>query len=129
MPDPTFLTMLTTFSLSLVAGYQSVWGVVPSLHTPLMSVTNAISGITAAGGLLVMGGGYFPHTFGQSLAALSVVVSSVNIGGGFMVTQRLLDMFKRKGDIEEFNYLYALPTTMFLGSLMTAHMMGMQGIY
>ena len=64
LPDPTFLTMLTTFSLSLIAGYQSVWGVVPALLTPLMSVTNAISGITAAGGLLVMGGGYFPHTLG-----------------------------------------------------------------
>lgn len=61
VPDPAFLTMVTTFSLSLVAGYQSVWGVVPALHTPLMSVTNAISGITAAGGLLIMGGGYLPH--------------------------------------------------------------------
>lgn len=62
VPDPSFLTMLTTFSLALVVGYQSVWGVVPALHTPLMSVTNAISGITAAGGLLLMGGGYFPHS-------------------------------------------------------------------
>jgi NAD(P) transhydrogenase len=49
-PDPAFLAMLTTFSLSVVAGYQSVWGVAHALHTPLMSITNAISGITAAGG-------------------------------------------------------------------------------
>lgn len=53
--------MLTTFSLATVAGYQSVWGVKPALHTPLMSITNAISGVTAIGGLLLMGGGYMPH--------------------------------------------------------------------
>jgi len=61
-PDPYFLAMLTTFSLSVVAGYQSVWGVAHALHTPLMSITNAISGITAAGGLLLMGGGLLPHS-------------------------------------------------------------------
>lgn len=129
LPDPTFLTMLTTFSLALVAGYQSVWGVVPALHTPLMSVTNAISGITAAGGLLVLGGGYFPHTLGQFLASFSVLVSCVNIGGGFTVTQRLLDMFKRKGDTEEYNYLYSLPGLIFIGSFLAAHNYGFSGIY
>lgn len=61
-PDPTFMTMFSTFSLAVIAGYQSVWGVQPALHTPLMSITNAISGITAVGGLLLLGGGYFPHT-------------------------------------------------------------------
>jgi NAD(P) transhydrogenase len=129
LPDPTFLTMLTTFSLALVAGYQSVWGVVPALHTPLMSVTNAISGVTAAGGLLVLGGGYFPHTLGQVLASFSVLVSCVNIGGGFTVTQRLLDMFKRKGDIEEYNYLYSLPALIFCSTFMASHYLGYKGIY
>lgn len=59
--NPAFHSMLTTFSLAVVAGYQSVWGVKPALHTPLMSITNAISGVTAMGGLLLMGGGYGPH--------------------------------------------------------------------
>lgn len=60
--NPAFHNMLTTFSLAVVAGYQSVWGVKPALHTPLMSITNAISGVTAVGGLLILGGGYLPHT-------------------------------------------------------------------
>lgn len=59
--NPAFHSMLTTFSLAVVAGYQSVWGVKPALHTPLMSITNAISGVTAVGGLLLMGGGVMPH--------------------------------------------------------------------
>lgn len=128
-PDVTFLTMMTTFSLSLIAGYQSVWGVAPALHTPLMSVTNAISGITAAGGLLLMGGGYFPHNFGQFLASASVLISSINIGGGFVVTKRMLDMFKRKTDAPEFNYLYSIPALMFGSSFLYAHSLGIQGIY
>lgn len=128
-PDPAFLTMVTTFSLALVAGYQSVWGVVPSLHTPLMSVTNAISGITAAGGLLLMGGGYFPSNTAQTLAALSVLVSSVNIAGGFVVTKRMLDMFKRATDAPEYNYLYGIPALAFFGSFLGAHSMGIGGIY
>ena len=55
------------------------------------------------------------------MASLSVLVSSVNIGGGFVVTKWLLDMFKRKGDIPEYNYLYSLPAMIFLGSFMTGH--------
>ncbi len=129
VPDPLFLTMLTTFSLSIVAGYQSVWGVVPALHTPLMSVTNAISGITAAGGLLLMGGGYFPSNTAQSLAALSVLVSSINIGGGFVITKRMLDMFKRKTDAPEYNYLYSIPAITFLGSFLGGHALGFAGVY
>lgn len=52
--------MTSTFALSGIVGYHTVWGVTPALHSPLMSVTNAISGITAVGGLLLMGGGYYP---------------------------------------------------------------------
>jgi len=62
-PDPAFLTMVTTFSLAVIAGYQSVWGVAHALHTPLMSITNAISGLTAAGGLVIIGGGILPGSF------------------------------------------------------------------
>lgn len=98
--NPAILTMSTIFSLSVITGYFSVWGVSPALHTPLMSITNAISGITAVGGLLILGGGYFPGSFPQALASLSVLISSVNIAGGFVVTKRMLDMFKRKTDPE-----------------------------
>ena len=63
-----------------------------------MSVTNAISGITAVGGLWLMGGGYLPSNSAQTLAALAAFISSINIGGGFAVTQRMLDMFKRPGE-------------------------------
>lgn len=59
-PGTEFTTMMTTFSLAGLVGYHTVWGVTPALHSPLMSVTNAISGITAVGGLLLMGGGYMP---------------------------------------------------------------------
>ena len=96
--NPAILTMTSIFSLSVITGYFSVWGVAPALHTPLMSITNAILGITAVGGLLIMGGGYLPSTFPQALASIAVLISSVNIAGGFVVTKRMLDMFKRKTD-------------------------------
>jgi len=57
--------MVTKFGLASVCGYQTVWGVTPALHSPLMSVTNAISGLTAVGGLLLMGGGYLPSNTAQ----------------------------------------------------------------
>ena len=96
-PTSAFTTMMTTFSLSGIVGYHTVWGVTPALHSPLMSVTNAISGITAVGGLLLMGGGYTPSTTAQGLAATAAFISSINIGGGFLVTKRMLDMFRRPG--------------------------------
>lgn len=96
--NPAILTMTSIFSLSVITGYFSVWGVSPALHTPLMSITNAISGITAVGGLLILGGGYLPQTFAQVLASIAVLISSVNIAGGFVVTKRMLNMFKRKND-------------------------------
>lgn len=64
-PNPQFANMITTFALSGIVGYHTVWGVQPALHSPLMSVTNAISGITAVGGLLLMGGGLYPQTVPQ----------------------------------------------------------------
>lgn len=74
-----------------------------------MSITNAISGITAVGGLLLLGGGVVPHSFPQMLAAIAVLVSGINITGGFVVTKRMLDMFKRPTDPKEHNYLYGIP--------------------
>lgn len=127
--NPAILTMSTIFSLSVITGYFSVWGVTPALHTPLMSITNAISGITAVGGLLILGGGYFPGSFPQALASLSVLISSVNIAGGFVVTKRMLDMFKRKTDPEEHNYLYALPAVVAASSVLGAHWLNASTVY
>lgn len=97
-------------------GYHTVWGVTPALHSPLMSVTNAVSGITAVGGLLLMGGDYLPPGLPQYLAASATLLSAINIGGGFVVTQRMLDMFKRPTDPPEYNYLYAIPAAALLGT-------------
>lgn len=127
--NPAILTMASIFSLSVITGYFSVWGVAPALHTPLMSITNAISGITAVGGLLIMGGGFFPGNFPQALASLAVLISSVNIAGGFVVTKRMLDMFKRKTDPEEHNYLYAIPGALSLAALLSAYTTGTVSVY
>lgn len=81
--------------LSYLCIFRVVWGVAPALHSPLMSVTNAISGMVGIGGLFVMGGGYFPGTIPQTLGALAVLLASVNVAGGFVITKRMLDMFKR----------------------------------
>ena len=123
-PSAAFNTMVTTFSLSGIVGYHTVWGVTPALHSPLMSVTNAISGITAVGGLLCMGGGYLPTSSPAALAAAATFISSINIFGGFLITKRMLDMFKRPGDPPEYNYLYAIPGAAFLGGFLAAHMHG-----
>lgn len=115
-PNAAFTTMTTTFGLACIVGYHTVWGVTPALHSPLMSVTNAISGITAVGGLLQMGGGMLPTNTVQALAASAAFISTINIFGGFLVTKRMLDMFKRPTDPPEYNYLYGIPAAAFLGS-------------
>uniref|UniRef100_A0A7N8WYC6 NAD(P) transhydrogenase, mitochondrial n=1 Tax=Mastacembelus armatus TaxID=205130 RepID=A0A7N8WYC6_9TELE len=114
-PNAAFTQMVTTFGLAGIVGYHTVWGVTPALHSPLMSVTNAISGLTAVGGLVLMGGGLTPSTLPESLALAAAFVSSINIAGGFLITQRMLDMFKRPTDPPEYNYLYALPGAVFVG--------------
>eukprot|EP01104_Vermistella_antarctica_P004234 TRINITY_DN14728_c0_g1_i2.p1 TRINITY_DN14728_c0_g1~~TRINITY_DN14728_c0_g1_i2.p1 ORF type:complete len:1136 (+),score=210.52 TRINITY_DN14728_c0_g1_i2:38-3409(+) len=123
-PGPAFSQMVQTFGLATIVGYQTVWGVTPALHSPLMSVTNAISGITAVGGLVLVGGGVVPHTVPQALAATAVLVSSVNIAGGFLITQRMLDMFKRPDDPPEYNYLFAVPGALFVGGYLLGNQMG-----
>lgn len=96
LTGPLFMGNAFTFGLSSLIGYRVVWGVTPALHSPLMSVTNAISGMVGIGGLFILGGGFLPETIPQGLGALSVLLAFVNVGGGFVVTKRMLDMFKRE---------------------------------
>ncbi len=89
-----FLQHFTVFVLACFVGWQVIWSVSPSLHTPLMSVTNAISGIIVVGGMLQISGDFGIATI---LGAAAVLVATVNIAGGFLVTQRMLKMFQRDG--------------------------------
>ena len=121
-PGETFDSMLTTFALSTMLGYHTVQGVAHSLHSPLMSVTNAISGTTALGGMILLAHGVHDgHVAAQLLGAGATVISAVNIGGGFKVTGAMLDMFRRKDDAPEFNHLYAIPA----GTLAAGYLYGM----
>merc|ERR1711963_621064 len=115
-PNSAFTAMSTIFGLSVICGYHSVWSVIPALHSPLMSVTNAISGITAVGGLMMMGGGYYPTNAIEGLAASAALISFINIFGGFIVTKRMLDMFKRPTDPPEYTHLMGIPAAAFLAS-------------
>ncbi len=91
--DSGFLHQVSVFVLSCFIGYQVIWNVSASLHTPLMSVTNAISGIIIVGGMLQMGGSLEePATV---LGVIAVLFATINIAGGFLVTQRMLKMFQR----------------------------------
>ena len=85
---------LIIFVLAIFVGYHVVWSVTPALHTPLMSVTNAISAIILVGAMLAAGPAAFD--WGGWVGVLAVVLASINAFGGFLVTQRMLEMFKRK---------------------------------
>lgn len=89
---PAFVAHFTVFVLAVFVGYQVVWNVTPALHTPLMSVTNAISGIIVVGALLHPGD---TGTLVSVLSGIALVVATINIAGGFLVTQRMLKMFQR----------------------------------
>nr|PZN21545.1 MAG: Re/Si-specific NAD(P)(+) transhydrogenase subunit alpha [Pseudomonadota bacterium] len=90
---PAFVSHLTVFVLACFVGWQVIWNVTPALHTPLMSVTNAISGIIIVGGMLQLTGSMEdPVTV---LGALAVLLASINIAGGFLVTQRMLRRFRK----------------------------------
>lgn len=93
---PAFVSQLTVFLLSCFVGWQLVWSVTPALHTPLMSVTNAISGIIVIGGVLQIAQATSSFSFGALLAALAVLVAMINVVGGFLVTHRMLGMFRRQ---------------------------------
>ncbi|MGE0810244.1 MAG: proton-translocating transhydrogenase family protein [Immundisolibacter sp.] len=86
---------LYIFVLACFIGYQVIWGVTPALHTPLMSLTNAISGIIIVGAMLVTGF-HEADTLTRGIGFVAVVLASINIFGGFLVTQRMLAMFKKK---------------------------------
>jgi NAD(P) transhydrogenase subunit alpha len=90
---PAFLGHLTVFALACVVGWQVIWNVTPALHTPLMSVTNAISGIIVVGGMLEVSGSLGSPVV--VLGAAAILLASINIAGGFLVTQRMLRMFRR----------------------------------
>jgi NAD(P) transhydrogenase subunit alpha len=87
------LSHLTVFMLACFVGWQLVWNVKPALHTPLMSVTNAISGIILVGGMLQLSGGNFNLT--TVLGAIAILIAAINIAGGFLVTNRMLAMFRK----------------------------------
>ena len=91
---PSFLAHLTVFALACIVGWQVVWNVTPALHTPLMSVTNAISGIIVIGGMLQVSGPLSDPAviFGGA----AILLATINIAGGFLVTQRMLKMFSRR---------------------------------
>ena len=88
---------LTIFVLAVFVGYHVVWHVTPALHTPLMSVTNAISGIILIGGMLLTASGNAGQVapIAAILGAVAVLLATINAAGGFLVTQRMLRMFRR----------------------------------
>ncbi|HRI54114.1 MAG TPA: Re/Si-specific NAD(P)(+) transhydrogenase subunit alpha, partial [Pseudomonadota bacterium] len=90
---PQFLQHFTVFLLACIVGWHVVWNVTPALHTPLMSVTNAISGIILIGGLLLGRGAEVSAA--TVLGAVAVLLSTINVAGGFLVTQRMLRMFRK----------------------------------
>ena len=94
--DPTVVN-LTVFVLAIFVGYHVVWNVTPALHTPLMSVTNAISSVIMVGAILAAG----PRVIdaGSILGAVAVGLVAINTFGGFLVTKRMLEMFRKKEKI------------------------------
>ena len=95
--DP-FIFRLSIFILSIFVGYYVVWSVTPSLHTPLMSVTNAISSVIIVGAIIAALAGSSDSVFEISniFGFLAIILAAVNIFGGFLVTQRMLQMYKKK---------------------------------
>lgn len=126
--SPLFMGNAFTFALASLIGYRVVWNVAPALHSPLMSVTNAISGMVGIGGLFILGGGFFPETIPQWLGAASVLLAFVNVGGGFVITKRMLDMFRRPTDPPEYPWLYSVPGLVFGGGFLAAASTGAAGL-
>ncbi len=93
MPDT--LVALYVFVLACFIGYWVIWGVTPSLHTPLVALTNAISSVVIVGALLVAGL-ESAGTFAQITGFIAVTLASINVFGGFLVTNRMLSMFRKK---------------------------------
>jgi NAD(P) transhydrogenase subunit alpha len=93
--ESAFMTLFMSFVLAICIGYMVIWNVSPSLHTPLMSVTNAISGIIVIGAMLLLHPSHGNLDVASGLAFLGVFFASINVFGGFVVTQRMLNMFKK----------------------------------
>ena len=91
--DPTVVNLIV-FVLAVFVGYHVIWNVTPALHTPLMSVTNAISSVIIVGAILAAGPSQFD--LGVGVGALAVGLAAINVAGGFLVTHRMLEMFRRK---------------------------------
>ncbi len=91
--DPTVVN-LVVFVLAVFVGYHVIWNVTPALHTPLMSLTNAISSVIIVGAILAAAPA--ETDFGSLLGVIAVALASVNVAGGFLVTQRMLEMFRKK---------------------------------
>jgi NAD(P) transhydrogenase subunit alpha len=91
---PPFIFLFSVFVLACFIGYYVVWRVTPALHSPLMSVTNAISSVIIVGALIAAGSATLE--FSQLMGAVAVALASVNIFGGFIVTHRMLSMFRKK---------------------------------
>ena len=91
--NPTIINLII-FVLAIYVGYHVVWNVTPALHTPLMSVTNAISAIVIVGAMLAAA--LTETLLGQIMGVAAVALASVNVVGGFLVTRRMLEMFKKK---------------------------------
>jgi len=91
---PSFVFELTVFVLAVFVGYYVVWRVTPALHSPLMSVTNAISSVIIVGALIAAGP--LGISFAKIMGFVAVTLAAVNIFGGFIVTQRMLQMFQKK---------------------------------
>jgi NAD(P) transhydrogenase subunit alpha len=91
--DPTIMN-LVVFVLAVFVGYHVIWNVTPALHTPLMSVTNAISSVIIVGAILAAAPSEVD--FGSILGMVAVALASVNVAGGFLVTHRMLEMFRKK---------------------------------
>jgi NAD(P) transhydrogenase len=121
--SPSAVALLATFSLAGLAGYQVVWGVAPALHSPLMAVTNAISGMTALGGMLLLAHGsseitsIIPDSPSHWMGAIATTLSFVNIAGGFLVSGKMLDLFRRPEDPKEFFEYYGLPVSVLLAGM------------
>lgn len=123
------VSLMATFALAGLAGYQVVWGVAPALHSPLMAVTNAISGMTAVGGMLLLAGGtqtggIIPDSPAHWMGAIATVLSFVNIAGGFLITGKMLDLFRRPEDPKDFFEFYTVPAALLLGGLGYAYVGG-----
>jgi NAD(P) transhydrogenase len=120
------VNLMATFGLAGLAGYQVVWGVAPALHSPLMAVTNAISGCTAIGGMLLLASGdhtstsLIPDSPAHWMGAVATALSFVNIAGGFLVSGKMLDLFRRPEDPKEFFEMYGVPVAILIAGLSAA---------